>query len=85
MNPDLSSVIYLSESNETECRVVKEKCHKQYEKNKASAGNSAVLKVAHQTWSSPRRPLFYTPYYLSELQIFKSIISTNISGIFIFK
>ena len=30
-------------------------------------------------------PLFYTPYHLSELQSFKSIISTDISGIFIFK
>ena len=37
------------------------------------------------TWSSPRRHLFYTPSHLSELQSFKSIIPTNISGIFIFK
>ena len=30
-------------------------------------------------------PFLYTPYHLSELKTFKSIISTNISGIFIFK
>ena len=37
------------------------------------------------TWSSQRRPFFYTPSHLSELKCFKSNIWTNISGIFIFK
>ena len=39
----------------------------------------------YKTDSSPRRPLFYTPSHLSELQSFKSIISTHLPFIFIFK
>ena len=37
------------------------------------------------TWSSPRLLFFYTPSYLSELQSFKLIISTDFPSILIFK
>ena len=37
------------------------------------------------TGSIPRRPFFYTSSHLSEIKSCKSIISTNISEIFIFK
>ena len=46
---------------------------------------SIIQGCMNMTGSRPRRPLFYTPYNLKELHSFKSIISTNIFEIFIFK
>ena len=62
-----------------------------------SAGRDNYRGVKYQNWGGVcpsqhiRRgpaqdvPFFYTPSHLSELQSFKSIISTNISSVFIFK
>ena len=56
--------------------------------NRRSMGWSNLTvgsRTLHRHGPAQDVPFFYMPSQLSELQSFKSIISTNISGIFIFK